>query len=116
MNPFLYDSLRSSQPRMFPGSKYLAVGGGRADTMGILVLPSDYVADGEDEVFIGRKETLKQKVLGGAPVKGKVGGVVDDTALGGLIFVCEEGVLQKGVKEAVAKDPLDNRVLQILEG
>lgn len=83
--------------------------------MGILILPSDYVADGEDEVFIGRKETLKQKILGGAPVKSEVGGVVDDKALGGLVFICEEGEFQGGVKEAVDRDPLGNRVFRILE-
>ena len=81
--------------------------------MGVLVLPSDYVADGEDEVFIGRKETIKQKILGGAPVKGEVGRVVDDTALGGLTFVCEEGELQG--REALGRDPLGNRVFSVAE-
>ncbi|GMH77207.1 hypothetical protein TL16_g07332 [Triparma laevis f. inornata] len=102
------------EPHIFPDSKYLVCAGGSSNAFGLMIHPSDYVANGDDETFIGRKSTVKEKILNNAPVKNtNIGSVVDEKGFGAVVFVVEEGSESKigaggidpnGVKINVVKE------------
>ena len=53
------------EPRTFPGAVYLGVGeeGGLEGGPGILILPSWYKANGDDEYYIDKIKSTKEKVI-----------------------------------------------------
>ncbi|GMH88062.1 hypothetical protein TrST_g6141 [Triparma strigata] len=102
------------EPRIFPDSKYLVCAGGSSSAFGLMIHPSDYVANGDDETFIGRKTTVKEKILNNAPVKNtNIGSVVDEKGFGGVVFVVQEGSESK--ISGSGKDPNGSKINVVKE-
>lgn len=85
------------EPRTFPGAVYLGVGeeGGLEGGPGVLILPSWYKADGDDEYFIDKIKTTKEKVI--EVFKGEEEGVKE-------AFLERKVIVEAGLKEVIFID------------